>query len=107
MPRWAPCAAGSGAGFVLRAPVAGRVLKLHQTSEATVALGTPLLELGDTAQLEIVAELLTSDALAAAPRQRRAHRALGRAERRCRGACAASSRRPSPRSRRWASKSSA
>jgi HlyD family secretion protein len=58
---------GSGAGFVLRAPVAGRVLKLHHTSEATVALGTPLLELGDTAQMEIVAELLTSDALAAAP----------------------------------------
>lgn len=58
---------GSGAGFVLRAPVAGRVLKLHHTSEATVALGAPLLELGDTAQMEIVAELLTSDALSAAP----------------------------------------
>lgn len=54
-------------GFVLRAPVAGRVLKLHHTSEATVALGAPLVEIGDTRRLEIVAELLTSDALQAPP----------------------------------------
>jgi HlyD family secretion protein len=54
-------------GFVVRAPVAGRVLRLLQPSEATVALGTPLLELGDTAGLEIVAELLTADALQAVP----------------------------------------
>ena len=55
------------AGFVLRAPVAGRVLKLHHTSEATVALGAPLVEIGDTRHLEIVAELLTSDALQTQP----------------------------------------
>jgi HlyD family secretion protein len=61
-------AAGSGDGvFALRSPVAGRVLRVLQTSETVVALGTPLLELGDTAQLEIVAELLTTDALRAAP----------------------------------------
>lgn len=59
--------AGRGAPFVLRAPIGGRVLKVHVTSEATVALGTPLIELGDTAALEIVAELLTNDALQAAP----------------------------------------
>ncbi len=58
---------GAGAGFALRAPVAGRVLKLHQSSEATVALGAPLIDIGDTTRLEIVAELLTSDALAARP----------------------------------------
>jgi HlyD family secretion protein len=58
---------GSAAGFALRAPVAARVLKVHQGSEATVTLGTPLLELGDTARLEIVAELLSSDALLARP----------------------------------------
>lgn len=58
---------GSASGFALRAPVAGRVLKLHQPSEATVALGTPLLDIGDLGQMEIVAELLTSDALAARP----------------------------------------
>ncbi len=56
-----------GRGFEVRAPVAGRVIKVVQTSEGPVALGTPLLELGDTARLEIVAELLTTDALSAAP----------------------------------------
>jgi HlyD family secretion protein len=59
--------AKDGTAFALRAPVAGRVLKVHQTSEATVALGTPLLEIGDTAKLEIVAELLTADALLTRP----------------------------------------
>jgi HlyD family secretion protein len=57
--------AATAGGFAVRAPVAGRVLKVHQTSEATVALGAPLIDLGDTARLEIVAELLTSDALLA------------------------------------------
>jgi HlyD family secretion protein len=46
------------------------VLRVLQTSEATVALGTPLIELGDTSRLEIVAELLTTDALAAHPGSR-------------------------------------
>jgi len=59
--------AGGASGFVLRAPVAGRVLKVAQASEATVALGTPLLDIGDTTQLEVVAELLTTDALQATP----------------------------------------
>ena len=58
---------GGAGGFALRSPVAGRVLKLHQTSETVVALGAPLVELGDTGKLEIVAELLTTDALAARP----------------------------------------
>ena len=63
--------AGSAkAGFALHAPVAGRVLRLLQTSEAAVAMGTPLLEIGDTRRLEIIAELLTTDALAAKPGSR-------------------------------------
>jgi HlyD family secretion protein len=53
--------------FAVHAPVGGRVLRVLQPSETTVALGSPLLELGDTARLEIVAELLTTDALAARP----------------------------------------
>lgn len=56
--------------FTVRAPVAGRVLRVLQGSEAIVAQGTPLLELGDTARLEVVAELLTTDALAARPGSR-------------------------------------
>jgi HlyD family secretion protein len=59
--------AGAANAFPVRAPVAGRVLRVTQGSEATVALGAPLLEIGDTTQLEIVAELLTTDALQARP----------------------------------------
>lgn len=61
---------GGGRGFAVRAPVAGRVLKVVQVSEGAVALGAPLLELGDTARLEVVAELLTADALRAVPGSR-------------------------------------
>lgn len=56
-----------GQPFELRAPVAGQVLRVLQTSETPVSLGTPLLELGDLAQLEVVTELLTADALATPP----------------------------------------
>jgi HlyD family secretion protein len=56
--------------FVVRAPVAGRVLRVAQPSEATVALGTPLIELGDLARIEVVAELLTTDALRTHPGDR-------------------------------------
>lgn len=54
---------GQGAGFPLRSPVAGRVLKVAQPSETTVTLGAPVLEVGDISQLEIVTELLTTDAV--------------------------------------------
>ena len=54
---------GAAPAFPVRAPVAGRVLRVLQPSEGTVALGTPLLELGDVSDLEVVAELLTTDAL--------------------------------------------
>lgn len=53
--------------FPIRAPIDGKVLRVVHTSEAVVALGTPLVELGDPRKLEIVAELLTSDALQARP----------------------------------------
>ena len=56
--------------FVVRAPVSGRVLRVVQPSESVVALGTPLLELGDVGSLEVVAELLTTDALKARPGSR-------------------------------------
>lgn len=56
-----------GRAFDLRAPVAAQVLRLLQPSEGVVGLGAPLLEIGDTARLEVVAELLTSDALLTPP----------------------------------------
>lgn len=58
-----PAAAGSGSRAVsIRAPVAGRVLRVLQESESVVAQGAPLMEIGDPGDLEVVAELLSSDA---------------------------------------------
>ena len=54
---------GPGSRFPLRSPVAGRVLKVVQPSETTLALGAPVLEIGDISQLEVVTELLTTDAV--------------------------------------------
>ena len=53
--------------FEVRAPIAGSVLRVLQSSETTVALGAPLLEIADTRNLEVIAELLTTDALLALP----------------------------------------
>jgi HlyD family secretion protein len=55
------------AAFVVRSPVAGQVLRLLQASEANVLVGTPLMEIGDTRRLEIVTDLLTTDAPSAQP----------------------------------------
>jgi HlyD family secretion protein len=48
-------------------PVKGRVLKVIQQSEGAVQPGTPLLEIGDPAALEIVVDVLTSDAVHVKP----------------------------------------
>lgn len=45
------------------APVDGRVLKVMQKSEGVVQLGAPLIEVGDPTALEIVVDVLTSDAV--------------------------------------------
>lgn len=47
----------------IRAPVTGRILKIIQDSEAAVQAGTPLIEIGDPADLEVVADLLSTDAV--------------------------------------------
>ena len=65
-----PSAGAGQRGFTVRAPSAGRVLRVLQTSEGAVALGAPLFEIGDTHRLEIVAELLTTDAPTARPGSR-------------------------------------
>jgi len=51
----------------IRSPVRGRVLGVAQESEAAVALGTPLIEIGDPGSLEAVIEVLSQDALRIAP----------------------------------------
>jgi HlyD family secretion protein len=47
----------------IRAPATGRVLKLIQESETIVSAGSPLLEIGDPLDLEVVADLLSTDAV--------------------------------------------
>lgn len=47
----------------VRSPVAGSVLRVLQESENAVALGTPLLEVGDPRNIEIVVDVLSSDAV--------------------------------------------
>lgn len=51
----------------IRSPVAGRVLKILQESETIVQAGTPLIEIGDPRDIEVVAELLSSDAVQIKP----------------------------------------
>ena len=53
--------------IVLTAPADGRVLRVFEPSERVVAAGTPLLELGDLARLEVVVEVLSTDAVNLAP----------------------------------------
>lgn len=56
-----------GAPMQLRSPVAGVVLRVPIQSEATVAAGTAVVDIGDPAHMEVVAELLTTDAVRAKP----------------------------------------
>jgi HlyD family secretion protein len=54
----------------LVAPVTGQVLRVLRKSAGVVAAAEPLLEIGDPQDLEIVADLLSTDAVRAAPGQR-------------------------------------
>lgn len=54
--------AGAGQIIAVRAPVAGRIVRLLQQSERVVPVGTTLVELGDPANLEVVVDLLSPDA---------------------------------------------
>jgi HlyD family secretion protein len=47
----------------ITAPVSGRVLRVYHESEGVVEAGDPLIEIGDPADLEIVVDLLSSDAV--------------------------------------------
>ena len=53
--------------WAIKSPIAGKVLKVNQQSEGLVQAGTPLLELGDPADLEVVVDLLTEDAAQVRP----------------------------------------
>lgn len=51
----------------VRTPVAGRILRVEQESEAAVAVGAPLLEVGQPAELEVVVDVLSTDAVQIRP----------------------------------------
>jgi HlyD family secretion protein len=52
---------------LVRSPAAGRILRVLRESAGPVAAGTPLVQVGNIAALEIVADFLTTDAMAVVP----------------------------------------
>jgi HlyD family secretion protein len=51
----------------VKAPATGRVLRVLEENARVVGAGTPLLQVGDTAELEVVIEVLSRDGAAIAP----------------------------------------
>lgn len=58
---------GSACCIQLHAPVTGRVLKIIQDSETVVPAGAPLVDIGDPFDLEVIADLLSTDAVQIKP----------------------------------------
>ena len=54
---------GQGPTVAVTAPSAGRVLRVLEESERVVPAGTPLLEIGGASGLEVVVDVLSSDAV--------------------------------------------
>ena len=54
---------GNGQPITIRSPINGVVLRRLRESESVVPSGEPLVEIGDTSQLEIVSDLLSADAV--------------------------------------------
>lgn len=59
--------AEGAAAVEVKSPVNGRILKVMQESAMMVSAGTPLVEIGDPADLEIEAEILSRDAVGIRP----------------------------------------
>ena len=56
-----------GCCIQLKSPATGRVLSIIRESEATVPAGAPLIEIGNPQDLEVVAELLSTEAVRIKP----------------------------------------
>src|SRR5512146_3262106 len=54
---------GSGARVIVRSPAAGKVLRIPERSERVVAAGAALITIGDPNRIEIVVDLLSTDAV--------------------------------------------
>ncbi|NBC87040.1 MAG: HlyD family efflux transporter periplasmic adaptor subunit [Bacteroidetes bacterium] len=63
-------AAGGSERVVVRAPHDALLLRKYRESEGVVAAGEPILEIGDTSSLEVVAEVLSADAVRIRPGMR-------------------------------------
>jgi HlyD family secretion protein len=95
---------GSGRVVRISSPVSGVVLKRLRESESIVPAGDPLLEIGDPTRLEIVSDLLSTDAVRPG---RGPSSSSGAATRRLTRSFGESSRPASPKSQRSVSKSNA
>lgn len=60
-------AGGTRGALRIASPIGGRVLRVHAEFERVVPAGTPLLDVGDPANLEVVVPLLTADAALVVP----------------------------------------
>jgi HlyD family secretion protein len=58
---------GKDAFVEVRSPATGHVLRVFEESQRVVAVGTPLLEVGDPSDLEIVVDVLSADAVKIRP----------------------------------------
>ena len=59
--------AGRGERLEIRSPVDGVIFRVHQENEGPVAMGASVLELGDPSALEVVVDVLSTDAVQIAP----------------------------------------
>ena len=60
----------SGKPVRVFSPVDGRVLRIHEKSERIITAGSPLLDIADPSAIEIVIDVLSSDAIAVKPGNR-------------------------------------
>jgi HlyD family secretion protein len=65
-----PASAAAVRPLTIRSPIDGVVFKRYRESEAVVPVGEPLIEVGDPRSLEIVTDLLSTDAVKVQPGQR-------------------------------------
>ena len=63
----APAPATAGCCVEVRSPRSGKVLRELQESERVISAGTPLFEIGDPDDIDIVVELLSTDAVRVTP----------------------------------------
>ncbi|MEY3386450.1 MAG: hypothetical protein RIR53_1261 [Bacteroidota bacterium] len=63
-------AARPGQRVAVRAPTTGIVLRRYEYSERTIPAGTPIVEIGDTSNMEVVIDVLSADAVRVRPGMR-------------------------------------